>query len=160
MSDNITRLRDAFCELPQTIASQKSSWYRLGGAVQDAVMEVIEINAQEEQRNLERITELSEILGMAVAVLRNDMFYGASLHYPKIFASPFPNDNDGFYMLSPIGIDVKGEAAQFIPQDSEEITGDAKRRLEGLLFAPHGGAVPFIERAPKPLPSDLPAPGE
>ncbi len=142
-------LKAAFEALPETIATQQSVWFRLEGDSLQAVIETIALNEKPKQeRNTEAVNALAERLGLLTGVIRKDTFYGASIHYPEVFAHPLSSVNE-FYMLCPIGLDPRTfELRHFEPVGGVRLKDDEVSSLTNSLFPAQGASIAFIRREP------------
>lgn len=139
-------LKIAFSRLEPTVATDQAVWYRLGGSAKVAVEEMIRIN-KDEEATYNDLPRLQEELGLTLGVVRNDLYYGPSIHYPEVFADPLKSDE--FYMLSPEGLNPKSALMDhFEPADSFRLSEKEVLELTRALFPAWGGHVSFIRRNP------------
>lgn len=79
--------------------------------------------------------------------LLNDQQSRLMAHRPTVFQSPFPDD-DGYYLMCPVGSKGENKRTHFIPQDSKELTQEEEDNLTKILFMAWGGSMPLIPNNP------------
>lgn len=138
------KLKKAFDTLPQTLATDQASWYRLeDGTALKSLIKAIDYQRRNITLEPDEIEDMAKDLGLRDGVLRNDTYYGVAVIYPEIYADPV--EPETFYMLCPHGINPRtAEKHQFEPEGGKELSEKQAQELTQRLF----GCLPVLSKEP------------
>ncbi len=138
-------------ETKPLVSTENCCWYRLGGVTKAAVKRAMELDGLDPgTHDPAELESLACLLGLRTPVLRNTVKFGPAAEYPVIFLVP-ANGEDEFFMMCPRPSILNSKPAEFVPDESIEMSHEGAAKLRHKIFTTKIGQTPVTYIEPFPL---------